>query len=304
MARWGVPCSALIETPFVTVALSSSSAVCASRLSWYGMVISAPMATNTASKMWKGRRVRRPCLSTAWGPVPPSVRSSGNFSPIGQLSSLLSGSRSMSTSSISMTPLWKSASVRLHTLTSAAFLCSSCKLSLSSNIGAAAPPSIQAGNQLVSVVVVPRALASSSISSSTCFSSRLFSDVGAATTTACRSQAVASLLYNCSFTGESRAKLSVITGLGSTGDENASVSTPRDISSRAAGMQAHTSLCPFARYSTSRGAMTVVLPAPMIIWWHSDSPASAFDRNLPTVSTWDFRSIMLLRNSKTSKRGS
>ena len=42
-------------------------------------------------------------------------------------------------------------------------------------------------------------------------------------------------------------------------------STARDISSRADGMQAQTKDCPSARTSASSGAMTVVLPSPMIL---------------------------------------
>ena len=42
-------------------------------------------------------------------------------------------------------------------------------------------------------------------------------------------------------------------------------STARDISSRADGMQAQTKDCPSARTNASSGAMTVVLPSPIIL---------------------------------------
>ena len=45
-------------------------------------------------------------------------------------------------------------------------------------------------------------------------------------------------------------------------------STARDISSNAAGIHMHTRVFPSAKTNARRGAITVVLPSPIIIWWH------------------------------------
>ena len=65
-----------------------------------------------------------------------------------------------------------------------------------------------------------------------------------------------------------------------------------------------TSEAPSASMSPSMGPMTVVFPAPMIIWWTDEILPRAAERNWPTSSTWRLRSINPTQNSKTRNRGS
>mmetsp|Transcript_88232 Transcript_88232/g.234615 ORF Transcript_88232/g.234615 Transcript_88232/m.234615 type:complete len:201 (+) Transcript_88232:85-687(+) len=80
----------------------------------------------------------------------------------------------------------------------------------------------------------------------------------------------------------------------------------RVISSSGAGTTCTTSFSGVPRMSASRGDTTVVLPAPMIIWWHRLSCALPSDapRNSRTSSICDLRSMMLDTNSNRRKRGS
>ena len=80
--------------------------------------------------------------------------------------------------------------------------------------------------------------------------------------------------------------------------------TARDISRSALGTHCTTRDLPSASRSERSGPTTVVLPAPMIIWWHTERPSRTASMNLPMSATCDSRRIMVEVNSVTRKRGS
>ncbi len=80
--------------------------------------------------------------------------------------------------------------------------------------------------------------------------------------------------------------------------------TARDISRSALGTHCTTRDLPSASRSERSGPTTVVLPAPMIIWWQTERPSRTASMNLPMSATCDSRRIMVEVNSVTRKRGS
>ena len=81
-------------------------------------------------------------------------------------------------------------------------------------------------------------------------------------------------------------------------------SRARVISRSALGTTDTTKLSPSASMSANNGATTVVLPAPMIICFTVDRPASASLLNFSTISTCLGRKKRFQTNSKTRNRGS
>mmetsp|Transcript_16083 Transcript_16083/g.35100 ORF Transcript_16083/g.35100 Transcript_16083/m.35100 type:complete len:211 (+) Transcript_16083:948-1580(+) len=130
-----------------------------------------------------------------------------------------------------------------------------------------------------------------------------FTAEGVETTTARRYRAVCSLHSSAGVTSLYLSKLKVNTGLRMPA-ENRSRRTPAEKSSRAGGTTSATIVSAPATSMATSGPTTVVLPAPMIIWWQTDVPAAISASRRRTRVTWDWRSTSPWLNSNSRKRGS
>ena len=248
---------------------------------------------DTASSRCHGTDHRSPC----------AVKSSGSFGPIGQLSSDLSGCRIRSTSSSMSEPDSNNSRIDTHTR--------ACRVS--------SPTSNPRSDDAFDISFrlrranIPRGTALSSVdrvvsASRMCtISTNLMAndliDVGVAITTAPESRAFTSLASMFSSTSDDRENSNVYTGL-RISDENFSRITDRENGSSAPGTTCVTSARFDVSISASNGATTVVFPAPIIIWWHSESPIPTLPINVSTSSTCAFRSRSDDENSKIRNRGS
>mmetsp|Transcript_23585 Transcript_23585/g.60557 ORF Transcript_23585/g.60557 Transcript_23585/m.60557 type:complete len:294 (-) Transcript_23585:8044-8925(-) len=87
-------------------------------------------------------------------------------------------------------------------------------------------------------------------------------------------------------------------------EENRCRITPRENSSSADGTTWVMHVLPSASRSASRGVTTVVLPAPMMSWWHSESPEECAAMKRRTSATCCSRRMMSQVYSNMRKRGS
>mmetsp|Transcript_3712 Transcript_3712/g.6080 ORF Transcript_3712/g.6080 Transcript_3712/m.6080 type:complete len:210 (-) Transcript_3712:22-651(-) len=200
-------------------------------------------------------------------------KSSGCFSPIGKLSSALSGWRSRSTSSIMRQP----DSNRRKTCARQRISCS------------------------IDGCCLVRARIESSFSSSFNW---ILLIVDAVQSTAPRLRAAdwsfSTVAHRIS---DERSKERVKTRFRMM-DENVARSVALDCSSRAGGIVCTTRVCPSPRRSASIGPTTVVLPPPISICLTKGWPLRTADTNSRTSCTCAPRRTMLCVNSKSRKRGS
>mmetsp|Transcript_10580 Transcript_10580/g.35134 ORF Transcript_10580/g.35134 Transcript_10580/m.35134 type:complete len:509 (-) Transcript_10580:2022-3548(-) len=145
---------------------------------------------------------------------------------------------------------------------------------------------------------------SSRWSNSSSLSMKALTAAGVESTTA-RSLTAACILASSSGVTEARrSNVKDHTGLCSGGGANAPRSTASEKRRRGDGTIWVMSCVPSPRSSASTGAMTVVLPSPMSIWWHMERPAAAPAASLEMRDTCGGRSTMPPANSKTRTRGS
>mmetsp|Transcript_34280 Transcript_34280/g.80862 ORF Transcript_34280/g.80862 Transcript_34280/m.80862 type:complete len:249 (-) Transcript_34280:678-1424(-) len=236
------------------------------------------------------------------------VKASGWRRPRGQLSSDLRGCRIMSTSSSSSVPSWNTFMILGKILTCARYdlICS----------GLTTVASVVADLPANSFAMPPKGLkvsASEFSSPSRCCSRMCVSsrnlitndliDVGVDTTTARLALAISSLSSSSCDAISLRSKMKVYTGFWIR-ELKRSRMTPRLISNSAPGTTWTVQDEGWPRMSARSGAMTVVLPAPMISWWHSEESSVCAFTNRFTNATWESRRMRLQVNSKSRKRGS
>mmetsp|Transcript_7845 Transcript_7845/g.22343 ORF Transcript_7845/g.22343 Transcript_7845/m.22343 type:complete len:208 (-) Transcript_7845:8508-9131(-) len=194
------------------------------------------------------------------------VKCRGSLAPSGQLSSLLRGWSTRSTSSSSMTPLLNRdrISAQMPTWASSVVTCSGVRVT--ALVVGGRMPKMREKKPCCSTSSYMLALAelvARMWDSSAAFSTRLFTLVGLDTTTAPASRAAFSLSDSSLVMGISRSNSSVYMGLVNT-EEKRCLITPRENSSRAAGTTWVMQVLPSPRSSDSNGVTTVVLPAPMM----------------------------------------
>mmetsp|Transcript_2086 Transcript_2086/g.6840 ORF Transcript_2086/g.6840 Transcript_2086/m.6840 type:complete len:298 (+) Transcript_2086:2735-3628(+) len=222
------------------------------------------------------------------------AKSSACLSPSGQLSSDLSGCSTTSTSSMMPTPLfqsWSSATAR-------AACCCSDALSIRSSV------TLRGLRRITRRIFSPIELrffgycpVSSRCSSSSSLSKKAFTAAGVDSSTA-RSVTAARTLSSSSIVTEARrSKRNVHTGLCSGGAEKAERSVACEKRSSGVGTICVTSIEPSPMRRASIGAMTVVLPCPMMSWWQSERPAACASRNLRSSETCASRRSMPCVNS-------
>mmetsp|Transcript_4999 Transcript_4999/g.11413 ORF Transcript_4999/g.11413 Transcript_4999/m.11413 type:complete len:294 (-) Transcript_4999:3639-4520(-) len=266
-----------------------------------------PVQANMASSRCAGRPQRSPL------PTLERVKSRGSLAPRGQFNSDLSGCRMISTSSMISTLPRKS--LNMSAASTACLREASISDSVSSpeeRVRGLPRPS----NARTFLMEKMEAAFMVSLASNCRFLwrdrlwqiSKNFSmnDLmleGVDTTTARMMRAVCSLHSSAGVTSLYLSKLKVNTGLRMPAEKR-SRRTPAEKSSRAGGTTSITIVVALATSIATNGPTTVVLPAPMIIWWHTERPARMSPISVRTRVTCDSRSSSPWLNSNSRKRGS